>query len=449
MLPNTLKPALLLIVFLLFQPARAAAIDMNVPCETPSVFAGAPLNVVVLPYSQPASFGQTLTRAGEQLGGLVQLETVLAIAKFGGIGVTQLIGDTREGCTPDVVLNKLLGKQGGALETLRPGGALILIWGRIFESGQDLFLQSYVRFLRAGVTESIDIAVRERTLTGTLSTQAFACAPRKIARRDLDDVQRQFASARLLHERPDTGSPMVRMPEGPGPFAYWVTDVRGEWVQLQPMERRPGSNRQLTRGWLLARATEAQWSLRRQMPELFFVEGVAGYLAARTQPNAAQVATWLISSETAINRYIEAWGANAVLGGDAAAGGTPLAVAVPRQLRGFITLLRARGSVASFAEALPHFERAATLVPYSSNARNLVTMTRMARAYRGPLTDQEPRQFIDDLRGLLGTDPDSASLLANLSVAYDLALSPTVTMPGAERERLTRERDSLRTFQRR
>src|SRR5688572_4907114 len=139
MLPHFLKTTLAVIVGLVWASSAAWAIELDVPCATPSVFANAPVNVVVLPYSQPTTLGPTRTRAGEQLGGLVQLETLLAIAKFGGIGVTQLVGQPREGCTPEIVLDKLLGRQPGARERLQPGGGLILIWGRIFESGSNLF----------------------------------------------------------------------------------------------------------------------------------------------------------------------------------------------------------------------------------------------------------------------------------------------------------------------
>lgn len=424
-------------------PAPAWAIDIRVPCETPSVFGDAAVNVVVLPYSQPASLGRT--QAGEQLGALVQLETLLAIAKYGRIGITQLVGDVQQGCTPDVVLDKLLGRQDGALERLKPGGALILMWGRIFESGADLYLQSYIRFLRGGLDESIDVSVRDRQLSGALSTQSFACTPRKMGRRDLDDIQRQFSSARLLHERPDASSPVIGMPEGEGPFSYWITDVRGDWVRLQPMDNRSGAPRRLTPGWLLARAAEAQWSLRRQMPELLFVEGVAGYLAERVQPAAPGAAGWLGSADAALNRYLEAWGANAVLGTNPATGGTPMAVAVPRQLRGFVAIRRGEGSGQSLAEAQAQFERAATLVPYSGHARNLVTMVRLARAYRQP-TIEEPQRLIDEFRTLLGTAPDNSVLLANLVTAYDLALADAALVSGEDRGRLTRERDSIRAL---
>ena len=438
----------LLVLTLVVVPARAWAIEIAVPCATPSVFSGAAVNVVVLPYSMPASLRGS-GAVGAQLGALVQLETVLSIAKFGSIGVTQLVGDARAECTPEIVLDKLLGRQSGARETMRQGSGLILIWGRIFESGPDLYLQSFIRFLRPGTPEAVEVAVRDRTLKGTLSTQAFACAPRKIAIRDIEDVQRQFRTARLLHAQPIASSPAVRIPETSGPLAFWVTDLRGDWVQIEPMDR--GSNKKFERGWLQVRAADTQWSLRAKMPELYFVEGVAGYLMARVRSNSQTIAdASLRGADAAIARYTDAWGENAVLGADAVAGGTPLAVAVPRQVRGFVALLRGRASDTAFTEARAHFERAAALAPHSSDARNLVTITQVAQAYRSPAADRPPRRFIDEVRGLLGTDPNNATLLANLGTLYDLVLAsmpdapPSWGLTPADREQFTKQRESLK-----
>jgi hypothetical protein len=437
---------------LLALPAHAWAIEIGVPCARPSVFSAAAVNVVVLPYSVPPTV-RSSSAVGEQLGALVQLETVLSIAKYGSIGVTQLVGNAQDECTPEIVLDKLLGKQGGARETMRPGSGLILIWGRIFESGADLYLQSFVQFLRPGTTETVDVSVRDRTLKGTLSTQAFACAPRKIAIRDLEDIRRQFRSARLLHTQPNSISRSVEIPDRGESLAFWVTDLRGDWVQLEPMDR--GNNRTFERGWLQVRPTDAQWSLRAKMPELYFVEGVAGYLMARVRANSQTIVdASLQGAESAITRYIEGWGANAVLGNDATTNGTPLAVAVPRQLRGFVALLRARGTDAGLAEARTHFERAAALASHSSDARNLVAITHIAQTFRQPADAPSPRRFVNDVRTLLGSDPSNVTVLGNLGVIYDLVLTPALGAPAswqlspADRELLSKQRDSLKAIKR-
>jgi hypothetical protein len=439
-----LKRSLLAIV-LLSVPARAMAGAVNIPCSSPFVFSNAAVNAVILPYSLPPSLGSR-SAAGDKLGGLVHLETIMSIAKFGSIGVVQLVNDSRGSCEPETVLDKLTGKRPGAREVLKRGNGLVLIWGRIFQSGPDLFLQSYIRFVRQGEEESIEVPVRDRKLTGSLSTQAFACAPRKIALRDLEAIERQFAASRLLHAEPSTSSPT--RPVSQDPYSYWITDVRGDWFKLESM-MGPKSSAPFG-GWIQARAPDAQWSLRRHMPELYFVEAVAGYLSSRVPQNKGQnVQRTLQSAESALTRYLDAWGVNAVLGSDAAAGGTPLAVAVPRQLAGFMTLMR-DPSPEGLTAARAQFERAATLVPQSSTARHLVAMTSIAQAYRQPSADQPPQRFIDELRTLLGTDPDNARILGSLVAVYDLVLTPAVGVPPSwnpstdQRAQFIKQRDSLK-----
>jgi hypothetical protein len=447
---------------LLALPVRAWAGASDVPCEKPFVFSNAAVNVVVLPYSLPPSLGGKFIPAepgrprpmtvGEQLGALVQLETILSIAKYGSIGVVHLVGDTTRECTPETVLDKLTGKIGGTQqnERLKPGNALVMIWGRIFQTGPDLYLQSYVRFLRMGADETIDLPVRNQTLKGALSSQAFACAPRKIAVKDIADIQRQFTSARLLHSQPSETSPTIQLQEG-ATFSYWITDIKGDWVQVLPVNRTFGSSQKLPPGWLQARATDAQWSLRRQMPELYFVEGLTGYLTARVRSTApAVVSSALQNAETGITRYLDAWGANAVLGSDAVAGGTPLAVAVPRQLRGFVSLMR--GSETALADARAQFDRAATLAPHSANARNLATIAAVAQTYRQPSADQAPQKFVEQLRTMLGTDPDNTRILTNLGAVYDLVLTPATNAPASwtlsapERGKFEQERAGLKAL---
>jgi hypothetical protein len=206
-------------------------------------------------------------------------------------------------------------------------------------------------------------------------------------------------------------------------------------------------------GWLQARATDAQWSLRRQMPELYFIEGLTGYLTARVRSSVPNVvSSALQNAETGITRYLDAWGANAVLGSDAVAGGTPLAVAVPRQLRGFVSLLRGQSSDAALTEARAQFDRAATLAPHSANARNLATIAAVAQTFRQPSADQAPQKFVEQLRTMLRTDPDNTRILTNLGAVYDLVLTPATnappswTLPAPERGKFEKERDSLKAM---
>ena len=75
---------------------------------------------------------------------------------------------------------------------------------------------------------------------------------------------------------------------------------------------------------------------------------------------------------------------------------------------------------------------------------------KIAQAYRQPSADQSPQRFIEELRALLGTDPDNTRILRNLMAVYDLVLAPAAGAPpswalsAADRDQLTKQRESLK-----
>jgi|GEM_PF-4085378 len=438
-MPKLIRVALWIAAVALLPCEQVFAIAVRSPCDRPFVFPGVDLNVVVLPYSQPSSLGATTPEVGTQLGQLVEFETLLAIAKFGSVGLIQTVGDPEDECTPEIVLGKLVGS-----EMLQPRHALIMIWGRIFESGSDLYLQTYLRFLRRDATENVEFVEGGRTLSGRLSSQSLALAPRKIALSELERIQQQYATANLLRATPNADAAFVRIPESGGPYSFGITDVRGDWVELAPMS---ATQNVLPRGWVLARAPTDGLSLRERMPELALVEGIAGYLSARVRNETRPLA----AADAALSEYLERWRRGAFLAEqDTAASGMTLAVAIPEQLRGIMVLLRATGSSADSAAAHDHFKRAATLMPYSASARNLSAISGVSLALRERQPDRPPRQYLSDLLAAVNNDPGDREALDNLAELYDLVLTPPSgapsrwSVPTADREALTQERDALR-----
>jgi hypothetical protein len=428
-------------------PALAWAQPIGVGCSRPVVSPDALVNVVVLPYSQPESFGRS--PIGEELAEMVRLEAMLVIAKLRSVATVHLFHDASGACAPDVVYDKLMGRRPGAQRPLVRGRGLILIWGRIFHAGSDLYIQTFIRFERREIAESVGVQIRDQRLTGRLSSQVFACAPRKISVGDLTKVRQQLDGASVLHRDPSPTAPLAPVP--PGPMRSLVIDVKGDWMQVQLMPAVGPRQPTQYKGWMQVRS-DTQWSMARWMPEMYFVEGVAQYLAARIPGSRVPVDETLANSDAAIARYLDAWGENAVLGSDAVVGGTPLAVAVPRQLRGFLGLLRRRTPDVPLADAQSQFERAAELVPHSSHARNLVAMTRVAQTYLKPSADQPPRPLIDDVQKILGSDPANRTVLENLRAIYALVLaSPpdapaSWQLPAAQREQLLTQHASLKSL---
>jgi hypothetical protein len=435
----------LLLAFVLLRPVPASGEAVRVPCDRPFVFPNAALNVVVMPYSQPASLPDRNSKVGEQLGALVELEALLAIAKFRSVGFIQIVGSPKENCTAEAVLDKLLGKVGGATAQLKPKHALLMIWGRIFESGSDLYVQSYVRFMRRDTVESVKVEVARRPLEGRLSAQSFACASRKISLRDLDEIQKQYATSSLLRVSPENEAAFVPIPETGGPYSFWITEMRGDWVQLEPMT---SNERRLPRGWVRARAPQREWALRRVMPEMALIEGLAGYLSARVAADGAPFA--LDAAASALDAYLQRWRSGALTSATGErSNDTALAVAIPEQLRGFTALLRADNSDAALQAARGRFERSISLIPYSGDARNLAAIVRVALAFSQPQSDPAPRRFVDDLIEAVGTDPANPDILANLATVYDLLLDaapPGWAIAEADRKAFQDQRQALRAL---
>jgi hypothetical protein len=89
------------------------------------------------------------------------------------------------------------------------------------------------------------------------------------------------------------------------------------------------------------------------------------------------------------------------------------------------------------------------VVPFSSDARNLAVVARLALAFRQPASGQPASRFVDELIAAASAQPDNPVVLANLGTVYDLVLAPKAGSPllsatGKEREDYQRQRDALR-----
>lgn len=436
---------------LVLLPSRALAGAANIPCSAPMVFSGAAVNVVVLPFSVPPELESATGDVGAQLAGLVQQEVLLAIAKFGSVGTVQLVG-SRSDCTPEIVLAKLLGEERGAEEVLKPGRGLVLVWGRVFRSGDTLLLQSFVRFLRHSTDESLEAKIDGRPFTARLSAQAFACVPRRVSMSDLQSVREQFARARIIHDEPDENSSGHAIPQG-DPFPYWVQAASGNWLRIESRLGRPG--------WILARVDQAGWSLRSRMPELSFVEGVTGYLRYRVgalQPQPGEAAAQvpgdrpgvgvLDAAASAIAAYQREWRTGAVLvdtegAGSSAAGAQPLAISVPAQVSAFLTLLRPQPTGAALQEAIRRLDRASALLPHSAEVRNLSVLLRLRVAYGSQSDTPAAMPLFRELQAALSAEPTNRAALGNLASLCRLLLEPPTVSPPRVAALTADERDEV------
>ncbi|NCT82821.1 MAG: hypothetical protein GXC94_06730, partial [Comamonadaceae bacterium] len=277
-----LTPPLLALLLVLL-PLRLAAMDIR-PCSEPVVFGDAAVNALVLPW-RAQSGPATLQAASRQLSALAHLQLLMAMLKFGSIGVVDLVAEPQQVCDVDQVLARV-SRYGVASGRLKPGQGVLVLWGRLFEQDGELFLQSYLRFGRQGrdglEPELLDVPLQagdaRLMLKVALPAQALSFAPRRIRLDDLARIDAAFRAALRVRPAPDLGVPGVEIGSSTREsFPYWVAEARGDWLRLAPM--RPG----LPAGWVRARTGEdmPEGALSRWLPELDFAEGVAGWLRLR------------------------------------------------------------------------------------------------------------------------------------------------------------------------
>lgn len=448
---SALVRAALMMVVGLSLPALAHAGIQNVPCDRPFVFEGAAVNVVVLPFSAPRALASQSDEIGRRLAALVQRETLLSIVSFGSVGAVQLVGDPEAGCTPEVVLAKLTGREPGARSPLAAGRGLVMVWGRLYADGDEIYLQTFVRFLRHGVDEAVTLPVGAgRSVTLRPSTQAFACVPRRIARADLDRIDAAFAEADLVRSAPGGG--VARQIPPDVAFSYYVTEVRDDWMHIRTHDGD-------IEGWVRARTDTPEWSLRRWMPELSFVRGVVGYLAYQVarSANGSAPAAYLDLAEEAMKAYMTDWLTGAAVGDAAPGGAQALALAVPYQLRSMMLVLRHPSDAAARTRAIGWLQRARRHVPWSGQALTMVASLRAFDAFQRNDLD-EAYAALDDTLGALGLEPDNRTIQEDVQVLLEALVQrgppqpppvlttptgPTAPNPATPRERYATLDDKL------
>ncbi len=397
-----------------------------VPCPSAHIFENSDVNVVVLPYLDTLSAHRAVeSPTGSKLAGLIQGDVLLSLLKYGHVAAIRLLGKPDD-CKPRVVEQSIL--RGIRLENQRRG--LILLWGRVFKEGTDIFVQSYLHFRRLDQQdpgETLRVDVGDDVFTAKLASQWFALPPQHITEKELADIPSEFASSTMVHQTPNEEAPSepLKTDQENGAIRYWVVNSIAGWMEI-----RTSTGQQ---GWLHAGAALGTSLLATRLPELRLVEGVAGYLAYRLnleQPAYGEAA------ERALAIYTEA-----------SRGQEDTAEAVASQLRGMIALLEGRQSMDAFHTAQEHFRHATEVLPYSADTK---AMEAIANAYvafhaEGRIGLQD---LADQFWAAAAMEPRNAHVIANVSNLYKLALDPAVRrrldQEGFSREALEAQADSLR-----
>jgi len=385
--------------------ASRAEAGMMSSCDEPVVFPEAALNVVVLPYKADRAVGRPLGGPARVLGLLLQLNSLLTLGRYGSLGTVYLHSPREDGgdCSEELVEDQLLNKKPGAGAVVQPGKALILLWGRIYQEGPDIYLQSYLRFLQRGRVDGAEhLLPRLRPSDGgafraRTPMQQVAFPPRRLSEKDLLQILAEFKKASKIYDSPDVQSPSKPLPvESNSPVAFVVDRVQGGWLQVSGEGIGHGK-------WLKARIDPRDWPLQRRMPELDFLDAAAGYLqyrvaAAGPGRPAEAIPRWV---EESLDRYGKAGPAS------------PVPEALGKVLLGNLRMLTGHPETAE-----PLYHQAAGLLPYSADARNLELVARAARS-QGDI----PEKLLEDAwLGALALEPANLDVLDNLKALYGFQL---------------------------
>lgn len=396
---STLLALLIALVLLLPTGVWAGAIA---PCEHPMVFERAAVNAVILPYRYTGEKKhQMLSEAGQQLSRLLQLETLFALVKYGSIGAVELVGEPA-GCQVDRILEQLT--QGSRQGSLRPGHGLILLWGRIYEEGSDIYLQSYLRFLRGKTSEELRFSFSGGDeFLARLPAQAFSFPPRRLTRDDLQQITTRFADSAVIRQQPDLGSPGKSLAAWPAwkPLAYWVSEIRGDWMHIQAQDSS-GS------GWVRARLDPKAWPLREKLPELTLLDALAGYLRYQVGRDVAEVKPAPEATLGQVQKTLALYLSQT----EGQAEALPQAVGLAAE--GILRLRSGGGEAAR--QVAPLFSRVRNLVPQNAEAHNLAVLGQWLLARQG--SDISGASLVQGLLDAVAVEPSNPQTLANLETLY-------------------------------
>ena len=217
-IPSSTRTWYLWLLIVLQLSVSAKAMEAHHDCRTPMVFEGAAVNVVVLPYHYAGGNSSSLTNMGNRLSLLVKLNVLSHILEYGSVGAVQMempesASRDDPSCQPEIVLPKLLGATPGAQQKLASGHGLVLVWGLLYEEGDDVFVQTYARFLRRDAEEVVTFDAGGVSFSAKPSSQLLAFTPQKLSQQQLDQVENSYRKADFIRTEPNDNAPGERLPE--------------------------------------------------------------------------------------------------------------------------------------------------------------------------------------------------------------------------------------------
>jgi hypothetical protein len=374
-------------IYLLSSSVRVFAGAVS-PCEFPHIFKDVDVNIVVLPFTtttidQDARYKDL----GGQLALLMKLETLYEVSHYQSVGVTLLSGNEFE-CDPARVANKI------AVTDRRPGSAVILLWGRLFEQSGQIYVQSRLSFIRAKLPEIWKAEIKGHIFEGTLSSQTFSLASQHLLAGDLMEIAQNYLVSSTLYDSPDLNSPSTSFSVadfwkcvgcGHDELAYHILGRSGPWLEVVTIQGQ--------HGYFKADIHLGNWRLDKKLPELSFIEALVAYFSTVVQHSGDTTA--------AINKLHDYALAKTYIDDESRS--------VALQLAGIIEANNGRTVEAKndFGVALSYFNT-------NADARNLAAMAKFQDGTR------EELGFESDLLDAAVLDPKNPFLLMNLESLYEL-----------------------------
>lgn len=423
----------LLVPILLANLAQAGMAHRD--CRFPMVFEGAAVNVVVLPYRYAGGSNSSLTNMGNRLSLLVKLDVLSHILGFGSVGAVQMEmpeGTSKDdpSCLPETVLPKLLGPSDGPVRPLSPKHGLVLVWGLLYEDGDDVFVQTYARFLRREADEGVTFQAGGSSFSAKPSSQSLAFTPQKLSKAELEQIENSYRKANFVRSAPDDKAPGDQLPDlvakcagcddSPVHAGFYVQEQKGEWIRIQYMDPIKDVRKE---GWIHAAGGLEGTPLDSVLPELKFIEGCAGYLRLRVadaEPTPAPAG----SATLAVTQLDEFTKSNDTQPAD-------LTNAVALQLAGIVEYLSARDQLESLTRAADDFERARKMIPYDPNAISLAVGAQVAQEWKQKGRCDQTTLKAQRLSAASALSSDKVAF-ANLNSFYTLLLKSPDSAPAAE-----------------
>jgi len=432
-IPRSARICSLTLTVLLASLAHAGMAHRD--CRFPMVFEGAAVNVVVLPYRYASGSNSSLTNMGNRLSLLVKLDVLSHILGYGSVGAVQMempegVSKDDPSCLPETVLPKLLGASQGAVTALPPKRGLVLVWGLLYEDGDDVFVQTYARFLRRDVDETLTFQAGGSTFSAKPSSQSLAFTPQKLSQAELKQIEDSYRKANFVRSAPDDKAPGDRLPDlvakcagcddSPVHAGFYVQEKKGEWIRIQYMDPIRGQRKE---GWIHAAGGLEGTPLDRVLPELNFIEGCAGYLRLRVA-DANHTPPPLGSAALALSQLDAFSKSNDTQP-------TDIANAVALQLAGIVEYLSAPDQLQSLTRAAGDFEGARKMIPYDPNAITLAVAAQVTQEWKEKGRCDQSALKAQRLSAASALSSDK-SALTNLNSLYTLLLKNPDSVPTAE-----------------